>query len=56
MGERLPLIITHNEKSSMPMEQQHKVDSRRTSSDWASAKEERCRFSLEGGVVVAVLS
>jgi hypothetical protein len=28
----------------------------RSSSDWACAKEECCRFFLEGGVVVAALS
>jgi hypothetical protein len=37
------------------MAQKHRGPSIENSCDQASAKEESCRFSLEGGVVVAAL-
>jgi hypothetical protein len=55
-GELLPHLRLTTRKDGMPVAQQHRGHPRGNGSDRASAREECCGFSLEGGVVVAVLS
>ncbi len=56
MGERLHLQQARNEKGRYANRTTTQVHPRRNCSDLASAREENCKFSLEGKVVVAALS
>ena len=56
MGNASLFSTRATRKDGMPMAQQQRGHPRGNSSDRASAKEERSRFSLEGKVVVAALS
>jgi hypothetical protein len=42
-------------EGGMPIAQLHRGHPKGNRSDWASAREKNCRFSLEGGVVVTAL-